>query len=36
MNKIINPWQDWIEPILFKLTVIFFITTLVIGLIISL
>lgn len=36
MNKTINPWQDWVEPILFKLTVIFFIATAVIGLIISL
>lgn len=36
MNKTINPWQDWIEPVLFKLSVIFFIATIVIGLLLSL
>ena len=36
MNKIINPWQDWIEPVLFRLSVIFFVVTVFIGLIISL
>jgi hypothetical protein len=36
MNKTINPWQDWIEPVLFKLSVIFFVATLFIGLFLSL
>jgi hypothetical protein len=36
MNKVVNPWQDWVEPVLFKLSVIFFVATIVIGLIISL
>jgi len=36
MTKTINPWQDWVEPVLFKLSVIFFIATIVIGLLLSL